>query len=84
MDRENRVALVQTTDLLVDLENDGTSVTGGRTIKPSAELGKAGPVEKLETERRSRAAPGTDWGVVTLLATELEICPKQACRDSAR
>ncbi len=65
VDSKSRVDLVQTTDLVIDLERDGRTVTIARTVKPSEALGKRRTVEKLEIERRYWAAKGIDWGIVT-------------------
>ena len=65
VDSKTRVALVQTTHLLIDLEHDGRLVTVARAIKPSSELGKPRAIEKLEIERRYWAARGVDWRIVT-------------------
>ncbi len=65
VDSKTRVALVQTTDLLIDLERDGRLITVARAIKPSSELGKPRAIEKLEIERRYWAARGVNWKIVT-------------------
>lgn len=65
VDSKSRADLVQTTDLVIDLEFDGKIVTVARTVKPSEALGKPRTVEKLEIERRYWAAQGIDWGIVT-------------------
>ncbi|MFT3689815.1 TnsA endonuclease N-terminal domain-containing protein [Paenirhodobacter sp.] len=65
VDSRSRVDLVQTTDLLVDLEHDGKIVTIARTIKPSETLGPPRTIEKLEIERRYWTGRGIDWGIVT-------------------
>ncbi len=65
VDSKSRADLVQTTDLVIDLERDGKIVTIARTVKPSEALSKPRTVEKLETERHYWAAKGIDWGIVT-------------------
>lgn len=52
VDRTSRVALVQTTDFLIDLEQNGRSVTVARAVKPASKLGDPRVAEKLEIERR--------------------------------
>ncbi len=65
VDSKSRVDLVQTTDLVIDLERDGKTVTIARTIKPSEALSKLRTIEKLEIERRYWALRGIDWGIIT-------------------
>lgn len=65
VDSKSRVDLVQTTDLVIDLERDGKIVTIARTIKPADDLGKSRTIEKLEIERRYWMAQGVDWGIIT-------------------
>lgn len=65
VDSKSLVALVQTTDLVINLERDGRSVTLARSIKPSSERSKAQTVEKLEIERRYLHTRGIDWGLIT-------------------
>ena len=65
VDSKSRADLIQTTDLVIDLERDGKIVTIARTVKPSEALGKPRTVEKLEIERRYWAVQGVDWGIVT-------------------
>lgn len=76
VDSKSRVDLVQTTDLIIDLERDGKIVTIARTIKPAEDLGKPRTIEKLEIERRFWAAQGVDWAIVT----EREL-PTVLCRN---
>ncbi len=65
VDSKSRADLVQTTDLVMDLEHDGKIVTIARTVKPSDALGIPRTIEKLEIERRYWAAKGIEWGIVT-------------------
>lgn len=65
VDAKSRATLVQTTDLLLDLERGGRLITIARTIKPSEVLSNRRTVEKLEIERRYWMARGVDWGIIT-------------------
>lgn len=65
VDSKSRTELVQTTDLVIDLEHQGRIVTIARAIKPSDALGKPRTVEKLEIERRYCNSRGVDWGIIT-------------------
>lgn len=65
IDASSRAPLVQTTDLVIDLDRGGKTTTIARTIKPSSELAKARTIEKLEIERRYWSVRGVDWGIVT-------------------
>lgn len=76
VDSKSRLDLVQTTDLVIDLERDGRIVTIARTIKPAVDLGKPRTIEKIEIERRYWAAHGIDWGIIT----EREL-PTVFCRN---
>lgn len=76
VDIKSRVDLVQTTDMVIDLERDGKIVTVARTIKTADDLGKPRTIEKLEIERRYWAAQCVDWGIIT----EREL-PPVFCRN---
>lgn len=65
VDSKSRVALAQTTDLLVDVSGPAGRSTLARAIKPAVELCKKRTVEKLEIERRYWVARGIDWGIIT-------------------
>lgn len=65
VDRTSRVVLVQTTDFLIDLEQNGRSVSVARAVKPASKLREPGVVEKLELERRYWTSRNVDWGVIT-------------------
>jgi len=65
VDTKSRVALVQTTDIVVDLSGPAGRSTLARAIKPASELGKKRAVEKLEIERRYWTARGVCWGLIT-------------------
>ena len=65
VDSKSRVDLVQTTDLVVDLEQDGKLMTFARSIKPAEALSNPRTIEKLEIERRYWTDQGVDWGIVT-------------------
>lgn len=64
-DRKSGAELVMTTDLLVDMTRQGTSVLLPRAVKPASELGDRRTLEKLEIERRYWNGKGADWGLIT-------------------
>jgi hypothetical protein len=72
VDRESRVELVQTTDLLVDLDRGGRVVEIAVAVKTAAELDDPRTLDKLELERRCALEEGRSW----YLVTERE-CPEQ-------
>ncbi|MDE2334226.1 MAG: heteromeric transposase endonuclease subunit TnsA [Rhodospirillales bacterium] len=65
VDVKSRHDLVQTTDLVIDLERDGRVVLLARAVKPSSDLAIPRVIEKLEIERRYWGSRGIDWGVIT-------------------
>lgn len=76
VDSKSRVDLVQTTDLVIDLERNGKIVRIARAIKPAEAMSKPRTIEKLEIERRYWTAKGIDWGIIT----EREL-PTVLCRN---
>lgn len=63
--RGTDVAVVLTTDILLDVIVDGAPVKVARAMKPADKLSGRRTLEKLEIERRYWAAQGVDWGLVT-------------------
>lgn len=65
VDVASRADLVQTSDLVVDLRQDGVPRILARAVKSVSELAKPRVVEKLEIERRYWTARNVDWGIIT-------------------
>jgi hypothetical protein len=76
VDNESRVELVQTTDLLIDVERNGRIVEIAVAVKTAVDLENQRTVEKLEIERRCALEEGRLW----YLVTERE-CPEQRVKN---
>jgi hypothetical protein len=57
--------IVNTTDFLIDVEENDTTRLKARSIKPSNDLNDFRTIEKLEIERTYWHDQGVDWGIVT-------------------
>jgi len=64
-DPRTRYPIVMTTDFLVDVQRNGSTVQYARTVKPAKDLCSERVLEKFEIERRYWVRRGVDWAVVS-------------------
>lgn len=64
-DTRTQTDIVMTTDLVIDVRDNGKTRVKALSVKPTSELNNKRTLEKLELDRRCWQRDGTPWGLVT-------------------